>query len=355
MVIPASIYGTALRASLRVLCVIGLLTAWSIPASGSFAETASWAAILTYNRLGDGGDSVNAVRIDQFEAHIAEILRGGYQVLPLGQIVAALKDGKRLPDKAIAITFDDAHFSIYSEAWPRLRRAGLPFTVFVATDTVDRGAANYMGWEELRELANAGVEIGNMTASHPHMPLQQATRLREEIANASRRIEEELGGRPAHFAYPYGEWSLAVRQVVMDSGFAAAFGQQSGVAYVGSDLFALPRFPMIESLASVGRFRLAADALPFKITNVMPADPYLATPPAVVTFTLAGAMENMDRLACFSSQAPGPMAIVQSGMRVELKIGTPLAVGRLRVNCTVPSADSRWYWLGLQFLLRSER
>src|SRR3546814_10142798 len=51
-----------------------------------------------------------------------------------------------------------------------------------------------------------------------------------DIAHAGGRLRAELGRAPALFAYPYGEISLALRQAVIDAGFAGAFGQHSGAA-----------------------------------------------------------------------------------------------------------------------------
>ena len=42
------------------------------------------------------------------------------------------------PSAAIGLSVDDAYLSVYPEAWPRLKGAGLPMTLFVATRAVDR-------------------------------------------------------------------------------------------------------------------------------------------------------------------------------------------------------------------------
>lgn len=320
------------------------------------AVAADWASVLTYNRFGDEGDPANTIRIDQFEAHLAEIARGGYTVLPLSEIVRALKDRQPLPDRAIAITIDDTHGSVYQHAWPRLKRAGLPFTLFVATETVDRSAAGYMNWSQVRELAQSGVEIGNLTASHPHLTMQGTDRINYELETASRRIREELDIEAKLFAYPYGEWSTEVRQLVTKAGFAAAFGQQSGVTHSGHDWFSLPRFPMNEQLGSLGRFRLAATALPIRVRELAPDDPMVTVNPPPIGFTVLSPIDRLDRLACFASSQSGPAMIERLGeQRIEVRLSAPLPPGRSRVNCTMPGEDNRWHWLGLLFFQPTER
>src|SRR3546814_8386149 len=72
--------------------------------------------------------------------------------------------------------------------------------------------------------------------------------------------------------YPYGEISLALRQAVIDAGFAGAFGQHSGAAGGSADRFALPRFPLNEAYGALDRFRLLANALPLPVSGVTPSD-----------------------------------------------------------------------------------
>ena len=99
----------------------------------------------------------------------------------------------------------------------------------MATQPVDRGLRGYMSWEQLRELQAAGFGIGSQTRSHPHMHRLSVAENRDELAVSNDRFLTELGMRPNLFAYPYGEYSLAVLAAVKAAGFTAAFGQNSGV------------------------------------------------------------------------------------------------------------------------------
>jgi len=59
-----------------------------------------------------------------------------FQVWPLSQLIESLRNGNPLPDKVIAITFDDGYKSVYSNALPVMKKHGFPFTVFINTDLV---------------------------------------------------------------------------------------------------------------------------------------------------------------------------------------------------------------------------
>jgi peptidoglycan/xylan/chitin deacetylase (PgdA/CDA1 family) len=127
------------------------------------------AVIFMYHRFGEDEYPSTSIKLEQFEAHLAELKSGGYTVMALPDIVKALEKGTALPDRTIALTIDDAYLSVYEDAWPRLKKLGLPFTLFVATDPVDQGIQGYMSWSQIRELSKSGVAIGSQTASHLHM------------------------------------------------------------------------------------------------------------------------------------------------------------------------------------------
>lgn len=309
--------------------------------------------VVMYHRFGESDFPATNIRLDQFEAHLKELKSGGYNVVALADLVAAVRDKRPLPDRAIAITIDDAFASVYREAWPRLKAAGFPFTVFVATAQLAAApGGEYMTWDQVREMATAGVAVENHSVHHAHLADQGAARVAAEMAEASARFEKELGFRPTLHAYPYGEASAAVIGAAKAAGFKAAFGQHSGVVHDASNFYYLPRFAMNESFGSLQRFRLAAGALPLYATDVSPAEPFLgpgqANPPAF-GFTVGEGVGRLHQLACYSSRH-GKLAVERLGeRRIEVRLPSAFPTGRARVNCTLPAGDGRWRWFGYQF------
>lgn len=332
-----------------------LLGAFIVFAAALPAVGGTSAVVLMYHRFGESHFPSTSITLEQFDSHIAELRSGGYSVLPVPEIVAALREGRDLPDRSVGITIDDAYLSVYTEAWPRLRKAGFPFTLFVATDDVDHAdgsrSSGYMAWDQLRDLARAGVAIGSQTATHPHMPTNTEDENRAELDRSNDRFVAELGARPALFAYPYGEASLAVAGVVAEKGFSAAFGQHSGVAGSARELYYLPRFALNENYGDIERFRLIVNTLPLPVSDVTPADPMIrANNPPAIGFTVAGDVGDLSRLTCFVS--PDMATIERLGdARIEVRITHHLPKGRTRLNCTMPAADGRWRWYGRQFVV----
>lgn len=324
--------------------------------AGDAAAADPSASMVVYHRFGESEFPSTSIGLAAFEAHIEELRTGGYTVLPLPEIAAALAERRPLPDRTVGISIDDAYLSVYREAWPRLRAAGLPFTVFVATDPLDRRLPDFMSWNNLREMvAGGGVTVGNHGVSHGHMALLAPDAVAREITAAARRFKAELGDAPSLFAYPYGEYSQAVRDVVVDLGFLAAFGQHSGAAGATADRFALPRFPLSERYGDLDRFRLVAQALPLPASDLTPPDMLIAgagNPPAY-GFTVAEAAGGLEHLRCFASNNEVLMERLGE-RRVEVRFARAFPLGRARVNCTMPAPDGRWYWLGRQFFVATE-
>ena len=291
--------------------------------------------------------------MDQFRAHIAALRDPGYTVLPLPEIVAALRTGTALPDRTVGLSIDDAYLSAYENAWPLLKEAGFPFTLFVATDPVDKQRDGYMSWDQIREMAEAGVTIGSQSVTHPHMPTRSLSRNETELKESADRLAAELGVRPTLFAYPYGETSLAIMELTAGAGYDAAFGQHSGVANETSDRYYLPRFPINVNYGALDRFQRLIETLPLPIQGLSPRDPLLAGEgpgnPPNFGFTVGSDVGRIDGLACYHSDPSKISQFETLGTRVEVRFDAPFAAGRTRINCTLREESGRWRWFGMQY------
>lgn len=318
-------------------------------ASGALAS----AVVLMYHRFGDDAFPSTSVDMDQFMAHIAELKSGKYNVIPLPDLVAALQSGTPLPDRTVAISVDDAFRTLYDNAWPIFQREGLPFTLFVATEALDRGLPDYMTWDQIRELHDHGVTIGSQAVTHPHMPTHNTARNRLELTDSADRLAKEVGTRPTLFAYPYGEASSEIMSLARETGYIAAFGQHSGVANATSPMFYLPRFPINVNYGGVDRFKRLINTLPLTVEALSPSNPTLGgegtSNPPNFGFTVSGDLTDLSELACYHSDASQISQFDRLGNRIEVRFDGPFASGRTRINCTLPTSDGRWRWFGMQY------
>lgn len=166
-------------------------------------------AILMYHSVDASGSPISITR-DQLAAHVGWLAGGAVRVVPLSALPDAEGD-------AVALTFDDAFANFASDAWPLLKAAGLPVTLFVVSGFAGR-TNNWSGtggggmpelplldWDALGRLAGEGVEIGAHTQSHPKLTRTTDAQLGDEIAGSADAIAARLGRRPTSFAYPYGD------------------------------------------------------------------------------------------------------------------------------------------------------
>ena len=343
-----SMHSRTFRMKIMLGCLLGLFV--GILTSSACANSS--AVVLMYHRFGESEFPSTNTTVTQLDSHIAELTSGQYVVLPLETIVSKLNNGQSLPDRTIGISIDDGYKSIYTTAWPKFRAASLPFTVFIATGHIDQRSSRHLSWDEIREMRNAGVGFGHHTVSHLHMPLAETSRIKAEINDAQNRFKKELGATPKLFAYPYGEASVSVISTIKEAGFAAAFGQHSGVIGSSEDMFYLPRFSMNETYGDMGRLRLALNALPLTVKDVTPPDHLVndINPPSI-GFTVTGHTGNLNRLSCFLSNI-GRAEVVKLRSRIEVRTNQKFKKGRTRLNCTIPTAKNRWRWYGRQFFVK---
>jgi peptidoglycan/xylan/chitin deacetylase (PgdA/CDA1 family) len=323
------------------------------------ARAADSAVIVMYHRFGEEKYPSTNTTLAQLEDHVGELASGRYAVLPLRKIVEDLQAGRPLPDRAVGISIDDGFVSVIAEAWPRFKKAGLPFTLFTATDYHHQPIRGYMTWAQIQELAKDPlVDFGNHSASHLRMADASAETARGEIERAMKVWEEKIGRRPALFAYPFGEASLETIEAVKKAGFVAAFGQHSGA--IGPELtknpvekFYLPRFAFNEQWGEAKRFRQTVNAVPLPVAELTPADPLVERPnPPAFGFTLARPVKGIERIVCHASHE-GVGKIERLGeARIEVRFANPFPKGRTRINCTLPADEGRWHWFGRQFYVK---
>ena len=259
-----------------------------------FAVPSAWASdhatVFLYHRFGDLRYPSTNIATETFQSHLQALQDGHYQVVTLGTLVAWLQAGSPLPDKTAVISVDDVYRSFLDEALPLLKRYNYPATLFVSTESV--GGEDFPYWKELASLVADGFEIGNHSARHDYLldrlpgegEAAWQKRIRRDLEEAQQAFETSLGFRPKLFAYPYGEFSPQLVELVREAGFTAAFGQQSGVAGVGQDLFTLPRFPMAGHYADVRPFKEKLTMQPLPVDVLSPATTCLdqvANPPVL--------------------------------------------------------------------------
>ncbi len=327
-------------------------------------QAAEHCVILQYHHFSDDTPAITSVTPEQFDNHLAYLKNNHFNVLPLREVVYALKNSRELPDRCVSLTVDDAYVTVYTNAFPRLRQLGWPLTVFVNTEGVDKGVAAYMSWPQMRELSRQGVSFENHGHGHIHMIRTHADeseaswrrRITTDIRVAQQRITDEIGVAPILFAHPYGEYNPDLVDIIRELGLTG-FGQQSGPAWPGANFGALPRFPMAANFARMQSFITKVNTLPMPVVSAEPDDPLVPLQQwrPGLKLTLEPGSYSQAAVQCYIGGSNNvdiswPENIANT---LIVKPKFDLSVGRHRTNCTMPSTQKgRFHWYSHNWFIR---
>ena len=106
-----------------------------------------------------------------------------------------------------------------------------------------------------------GMEIGCHTRSHPRLTELDDDRLRDEVGDARKQLQDLLDDPIASFAYPYGDHDQRVVEAVRDAGYAAACVTRSGSGMVDDDPMRFRRIAVFadDNVATFARKLVFAD------------------------------------------------------------------------------------------------
>ncbi len=315
--------------------------------------------ILLYHHVDTDTPPSTSISPTDFRRHLEYLRDNHFSVIALDSMMKSLEAGEALPDRAIAITFDDGYISIYQEAFPMLQNFGYPFTLFLSTGPINSRQTNYMNWDQVREMSDAGVLIANHLVEHPYMLERQSDetaeqwlqRQRDELLQAEQTILQETGQSHRYLAYPYGEYDPAIKALLDEQDFIG-FAQNSGAVGFHSDFLALPRYPLASIYANLDTARTKFETLAFNVTIEQPESPVTEDRSPTVTLKFESGNFNRSQIGCFANSQPIPMNwLDEDEGLVQLVPVAQYGGRRWRYICTAPDLDSRrYYWFSVQWI-----
>ena len=98
-----------------------------------------------------------------------------------------------------------------------------------------------MGWPEIRQLRDAGIEFGSMSATYQPLTTLSPTEIVREGATSRAILERGLGKYIKCFAYPYGNVDKIVEHLIGASGYSFGVSYGSNFSSFDDSLMSLPR------------------------------------------------------------------------------------------------------------------
>ena len=160
---------------------------------------------------------------DDFRAQLQYLQKRGFQFVSLTDYLNALRLPYGSRAKQMAITFDDGWRDNHEFALPILQSLGLMATFYVVTGEMQGvDAAKRMSVRDLQDLANAGMDIGGHSVTHPNLATLSLERLQSELVDCKRKLQDDLGIEVRHFAYPGGRFNQLVVEQCERAGYQSA-------------------------------------------------------------------------------------------------------------------------------------
>ena len=205
--------------------------------------------ILAYPRISP--DGLEAITPQVFEQHLHNIKQHGYYSASWEDWQSAKQAKTPLPGKAVLMTFDGGYLDFFQYAWPLLKRFDFTATVFLVAESIGKTNSwekaefeevHLMGWPEILQLRDAGIEVGSMSATHQPLTALSPTEIVREGAKSRAILEQGLEKSVKCFAYPYGDFDPIVAHLIGASGYTFGVSYRSSFSSFDDALLSLPRF-----------------------------------------------------------------------------------------------------------------
>ena len=175
---------------------------------------------------------------NQFKKQIHYLLEQGYTFV---SILDYLKGANK--KNLVALTFDDAYESVYKYAFPLMLELDLPASVFVITNYVGQYNTwdvhlgrrfRHMDWAQLKELAQAGWEIGSHGLDHSDFTRLSQAKLVRQMFLSCKLIQDHLGTCSKVISFPFGNVSQNVSTQLQRFNFSTGLVMGTSAADIPS-------------------------------------------------------------------------------------------------------------------------
>jgi peptidoglycan/xylan/chitin deacetylase (PgdA/CDA1 family) len=221
------------------------------------SSSSSCTSILMFHRVNDHASKDLTTSNSIFEEAICEISRN-YRAVSLPSLIKMIIGKQEIAPRTVVVTFDDGYRDNFVNAAPILLKYEVPATFFITTGYIntekvfdwDCGSdVNYplMSWQEVRNLAGMGFDIGSHTVNHVDLGKVSTKLAKQELHDSKDKIESEIGKAVTSFAYPFGRKDCIrpdVIDIIKEVGYGCCCSGYGGKVNNDSDVYNLRRIGM---------------------------------------------------------------------------------------------------------------
>ena len=201
--------------------------------------------VLNYHQVNDKYVTPLTVPSKTFEEQMDYLESHGYHTISMDQLYNYLENGVPLPDKPVALTFDDGYIDNYEVVLPILKAHNMKATLFMIGD--DIGQPRFVNAQQLREMDANGFNIQGHTYTHHMLNKVPEGQLYPEMIRGKQAVEEAVGHPINYLAYPGGFNNESIRNAAKAADYYMAFTVQPGNVQPGDDMYKLNRLAIFEN------------------------------------------------------------------------------------------------------------
>lgn len=187
-----------------------------------------------------------------FQQQMEYLAAEGYTPLSLYEIDQALRWGMPLPENPVVLTFDDGHIDHYTHVFPVLQEFGFTGTFFIITDFADANRPQYLNWQQIQEMAQAGMHMESHTKSHVDLRNRTYDFLVYEILGSIESLQHHIQRPIGIFAYPAGRYDNTTLQILQTTPILRAVTTQPGTRLTTDNTLELPRMRVTNDVGVAG-------------------------------------------------------------------------------------------------------
>ncbi len=210
---------------------------------------------MTYHHI-ESHRGIYYVAPARFEQQLAYLVAHDYHTVSMDTYANYLEKEEPLPSSPVVLTFDDGYADAYTTVYPLLKAHHMTGTFYIITGQV--GRPGFLTWDEIKEMAANGMEIGAHTVTHPYLTKLSFIAALQEISGSRVTLENQLGIRITTFAYPYNDHNQMTNLLVRMAGFRTACIVDFHTGDNVRDYFTIPRYT-VSSGESLNVFALVVN------------------------------------------------------------------------------------------------
>lgn len=185
-----------------------------------------------------------SVTPEVFEEQLKVLQQENFTTVTLDDLVSSWESKTNLPPKPVILTFDDGYDDFYLNAFPLLKKYNMKATAYIVPGFLDK--PRYMTTNQIKELSLSPlITIAAHTMNHPDLRQLDKKKTLQEIIESKGYLEQLIGKKVDHFAYPFGKFTEEAMKAVKVAGFKTAVITQYGAEHAEQNKFLITRKSII--------------------------------------------------------------------------------------------------------------